>query len=149
MKILFLLFVLLPCLVLAESSTRVLAPVESRSRVIEGLEFSIVTQSEWRNSGHRIHDSEPIILQLRMVNRTKKAILFPTFDSFLVRLETSDGAGESLGGGRNGNRITPNILLEPGAGNSMLIDAIINHKGDSKDVELIVKDGTGSIATAT
>ncbi len=59
-------------------------------KVIDGHEFSVVTQSEWRNPANLIHKSEAIILQLRITNRTENAILFPTFDSFSISLKTSD-----------------------------------------------------------
>jgi hypothetical protein len=149
MKTLFLCFALVPYLLSAESPTRVLAPVESPSKVIDGLEFSVITQSEWRNPANLIHSSEPVILQIRITNRTKNAILFPTFDSFSVRFIASDGTNVRLGGGRDATRITPNILLQPGAGFSMPVDAIIEYERSDKDVRLIVKDGTGTITTAT
>jgi len=90
-----------------------------------------------------IHRSEPVILQLRIANRTKNAMLFPTFDSFSVEFIASDGTNVRLRGGRDATRITPNILLQPGASFSMPVDAVI------EDGQLIVKDGTGRIVTAT
>ena len=45
-----------------QSSREVLAPVESKPQLIEGLEFSVVTQSKWLVQ-------KKITLQLRITNR--------------------------------------------------------------------------------
>ena len=83
MKTLILLFTLLTGLLSAESPSRILAPVESAPKVINGLEFSAVTQSEWQNPAYLIHDPyQSIVIQLRVTNRGDKAVLFPTFESF-------------------------------------------------------------------
>ena len=131
---------------------QVIAPVESPSNVIDGLEFSVVTQSVWGHYRRLAQGSEPIVLQLRITNQTKSAVLFPTFDSFMVGLESSDGTSVKLGGGRDATAITPNILLQPGSSFSMPVDATIAYDAYDaygKDVRLVVRDGTGSVTTAT
>ena len=128
---------------------QVIAPVESPSNVIDGLEFSVVTQSVWGRYRRLAQGSEPIVLQLRITNQTKSAVLFPTFDSFMVGLESSDGTSIRLGGGRDATAITPNILLQPGSSFSMPVDATVAYDADGKDVRLVVRDGTGSVTTAT
>ena len=149
MKALSLILAIVPCLLFAEPSTQVLAPVESSPKLIQGLEFSVVTQAVWARYRGVRSGSESVILQLRITNRTKSAILFPTFDSFMVGLKSPDGKLVGLGGGRDATAITPNLLLQPGASFSKPVEAKISYKADGKDVQLVVRDGTGSETTAT
>jgi hypothetical protein len=149
MKLLLLLSFALPLLISAEPLRQVLVPVESRPKVIEGIEFSIVTQAEWPIPVNS-YNSQPIILQLRITNRTDHAILFPTFDSFNMGIEKFDGVRMLLHGERDETQVTPNLLLQPGSSFSMTIEAALTVKDKkSKSLDLIVKDGTGSVASAT
>jgi len=148
MRTLLLLSAFFPGLLSAEIHSRILTPVESPPKVVDGLEFSVVTQSEWRNPDHLIHQSEPIILQLRVTNPSERAILFPTFDSFLMGLTKNDGTEVRLGGGRDATRITPHLLLKPGTSFSLNLDAALVYDQANEDVKLVVKDGTGTVITA-
>ena len=152
MKTLILASSLLTGLLSAESPSRILAPVESSPKVIDGLEFSVVTQAEWRNPAYLMHNQyESIIIQLRVTNCGDKAILFPTFDSFQASLKTPDGKTVTLAGGRDWTLVTPNVLLQPGKSFSLQLDAKIEYRrdGKNKDVKFTLKDGTGSIAEAS
>jgi len=148
MKTLILTSVLLASPLWAQSPLRILEPVESAPKVIDGLEFSVVTQSEWGNPANINTRIDQVIMQLRIANHRDKPVLFPTFDSFRVNLKSVGGKEVRVTGGRDFTRITPNILLQPGASFSLPINATLNYKRDDKDVKLTVKDGTGSIDEA-
>ena len=151
MKAFILLSTLLTGLLSAEPPSRILAPVESVSKVIHGLEFSAVTQSEWQNPAYLIHDPyQSIVIQLRVTNRGDKAVLFPTFESFHAYLKTPEGKVMSLAGTNDATCVSPNILLQPGQSFSLQLDAMIEYKraGKDKDVKFILKNGTGSTAEA-
>ena len=146
MKTLLLLSALLPGLLSAKTLPPVLAPVESPPKIIDGLEFSVVTQAEWRIPEY--NQDESIVVQLRVTNRGDKAVLFPTFDSFHAALRTPEGKVLGLHGGRDGTLVTSNILLQPGQGFSLQVNAMIKNtsRGKDKDVMFILRDGTGSFA---
>jgi hypothetical protein len=141
MKTLFLLSALLPGLLSAELPPTILTPAESAPILVDGLEFVVVTHAAWELQGN--------VLQLRITNRGDKPMLFPTFDSFYPLLTTADHTTVRLGGGRNKTRITPNILLLPGKGFTLSLDAKLEYQGPGKDGAFQYRDGTGTILTAT
>jgi len=75
-------------------------------------------------------------------------MLFPTFDSFHPVLTTAAHTPVRFGGGRDKTRITPNILLLPGKGFTLSLDARIEYQGEGKDAVFQYRDGTGRILTA-
>jgi hypothetical protein len=130
-----------PCLV---------RPVESTPVRLEELEFSVVTQDEWRafrywgskfNADPDRQDEVP--LQLRIVNRGSKSIVVPTFDSFTPILKGPDGKEMALGKGRDYTLATAPILLKPGQGYSYAMIARLVEPHDGDGIEFIFKDRTG------
>ena len=73
------------------------------------------------------------MLQLSITNRGDKLVLFPTFDSFHPVLTTAAHAPMRLSSRRDKSRITPNVLLLPGKGFTLSLDAKIEYQGDGKD----------------
>jgi len=144
MKLFLILLALVPASLFAVLPNNILAPIESDPQQISGLEFSVVTQSDWVHSGHK-SSQETIVLQLRVTNRTDKEILFPTFDSFRFILKGADGKALPATGGRDATRITPNILLQPKASYSLPIKATLQRQNDGKGLAFVIQDGTGSI----
>jgi hypothetical protein len=125
-----------------DSTATFVQPAESKPKEIGGLEFSVVTQSQWTpwsSAGER-----DIILQLRIVNHGDKAILFPTFDSFSVTITGADGKLVHLGGNRDGTIITPNLLLPPGQGISYPLIAKLGYTRKPETISLKFGDLTGS-----
>lgn len=122
-----------------------LRPVESKPVIIEGLEFSVVTEADWNPNFSRGSDV-PLVLQLKIRNTKDAAMLFPTFDSFSPVLTDSTGKELRMGGGRDGTMITPNILILPGKDFSYQIEARIRIKWEKtgKRLEIVIKDGTGT-----
>jgi hypothetical protein len=146
MKTLLLLFVLIPGLLRAESPSRILTPVESPPQVIDGLEFTVVTQAEWPLPGPLFGS---IVLQLHVTNRRDNPILFPSFDSFHPVLTTSSGETVRFGGGRDATRITPNVFLHPGKSFALSLEAKIDHKRDGNEIGFVLRDGTGTVYEAS
>jgi hypothetical protein len=125
-------------------------PVESTPVRLDELEFSVVTQDEWRAfrySGSKFNADpdrqDEIPLQLRIVNRGSKSIVVPTFDSFTAMLKGPDGKEVPLGKARDYTLFTAPILLKPGQGYSyaMITRLVEPHDGDG--IELIFRDRTG------
>lgn len=117
-------------------------PVESAPKEIGGMEFSVISQAEWR--------VDKLVLQLRMKNVTRTAILFPTFDSISPVITGPDGKAVELGGGRDKTTITPSILIEPGQVFSYPLDAklaILKDK-EGSHFTIQIQDGTGTWITA-
>ena len=133
----------------AESPRPYISPVESPSKVIDGLEFSVVTQSEWRSTDPFMKVKVRIVLQLRITNRLDHPILFPTFDTYSVCLKTAEGVDMVLGGGRDKTFVTPNILLQPGSSYTQPIETTIEYTRDSQVAKLVMRDETGSTAWAS
>ena len=127
----------------AEPLGGVMEPVESPAKEIAGLEFSVVTQVLWSTSSPWVE--QDVVLQLRIVNRGKETLLFPTFDSFKVTLTGADGKPLPLGGNRDGTTVTPNLLLRPGQGISYpLIAKLKSEPKEGGSVSLRFDDQTGS-----
>ncbi|RYD64211.1 MAG: hypothetical protein EOP83_10320 [Verrucomicrobiaceae bacterium] len=143
MKRSFLFLFLLVPIAVGEPFGGVMEPVESPAKEIKGLEFSVVTQALWSPSTAWVE--QDVVLQLRIVNRGKEPLLFPTFDSFKVMLSGIDGKPQPLGGNRDGTTVTQNLLLRPGQGISYPLVAKL--KSDPKEVasaSLAFGDRTGS-----
>ncbi len=131
----------------APSSVR---PVESTPIQLEQLEFSVVTQEEWRAFRYRGSKfnanpdrQDEIPLQLRIVNRGSKSIVVPIFDSFTAILKGPDGEETRLGKNRDYTLPTPPILIKPGQGCSYALIARLLEPHDSDRIELIFRDRTG------
>lgn len=124
--------------------------VESPPIRIDTLEFSVVTQDQWRAVLYHgskftpLRDrNDEVILQLRIVNRGDKPIVVPTFDCFTAMLKFPDGKETALGICRDYTIITPSILLAPGQGYSYPMIARVLQPHDGDGIELLFADSTG------
>ena len=125
-------------------------PIESSPTKIDQLEFSVVTQDQWRGAPYfgskfavdRDHNDE-VTLQLRIVNQGAKQIVVPTFDSFTAILQSPEGNETVLGKGRDHTILTPPILLKPGQGYSYPIIARLMQPHDGGGIDLVYADRTG------
>jgi hypothetical protein len=142
--------VLLPGVVSAYQAPCTVRPVESTPIRLEDLEFSVVTQDEWRAFRYRgsKFNADPdrqdeIPLQLRIVNRGSKSIVVPTFDSFTPLLKGPDGKEMVLGKVRDYTLATTPILLKPGQGYSYAMIARLVEPDDGDGIEFIFRDRTG------
>lgn len=142
--------VLLPGMISAYQAPCLVRPVESTPVRLDELEFSVVTQDEWRafrywgsKSNANPDRQDEIPLHLRIVNRGSKSIVVPTFDSFTAMLKGPDGKEFHLGKGRDHTLVTAPILLKPGQGYSYALIARLVEPHDGDGIELIFSDRTG------
>jgi hypothetical protein len=142
--------VLLPGMISAYQAPGLVRPVESTPTRLEELDFSVVTQDEWRAFrywGSKFNPApdgqDEIPLQLRIVNRGSKSIVVPTFDSFTPMLKGPDGQETPLGKSRDYTVPTAPILLKPGQGYSYAMIARLVEPHDGDGIELIFRDRTG------
>jgi hypothetical protein len=119
-----------------------LTPVESAAKVIDGLEFTVVTQSRWEPGNSVI--SWNVVLQLRIANRRKEPVFFPTFDTAFPILTAPDGKTVRLVGTRTCTSITPAILLQPGQVYTLPFDDSIKCDLPAKEISVTHSDATGS-----
>ncbi len=141
MKSFVLLMVALPCTILGDPVVPVLEPVESAPKSIAGLEFSIVTQAKW--TPVPLPAGTELVVQLRVANRGKSAVCFPTLDTFSVILTGPDGKSVPLAGDRDGTIITPVLVIAPGKSFSYSLGAKLRSSPPAKAVELEFSDRTG------
>jgi hypothetical protein len=119
-----------------------LTPVESAAKVIDGLEFTVITQSRWEPGNSVI--SWSVVLQLRVANRRKEPVFFPTFDSATPFLATADGKVVNLFGVRTVTTMTPAILMQPGQVFTLPFDVSIKCELQTKVISLARRDATGA-----
>ena len=108
----------------------------SRPTLVNGLEFVAVVETQWCGT------SKPEI-QLQITNRSNKKILFPTFDTFSLRVKSSDGANVLGGPHRKATRRTQPILLLPGTRYSLIRETSLDFDEQSQSYRFMYKDGTG------
>lgn len=129
----------------------VIEPIESSPITIGPLEFTTVTQKQWRPfpyEGDKFRADwtrrDEVMVQLRIQNRGSSSILFPTFDRIHPFIEDSKGNKILLNGCRDATCISPMILIRPGQGYSYnFIARLVKGKGANKP-ELIFQDLTGA-----
>jgi hypothetical protein len=141
MKTFALLVVAFICTLRGNPKVPVLQPVESTLKSIAGLEFSIVTQAKW--TPVPLPAGTELVVQLRVANRGKSAVCFPTLDTFSVILTGPDGKSVKLAGNRDGTIITPVIVIAPGKGFCYPLGAKLRLSSPTKAVELEFSDHTG------
>lgn len=128
----------------AEPRSHILEPVESAPKEIDGLEFSVVTQAEWKTTKSTLGDE--ITVQLRIKNKGTKPLVFATFDSFSMVLTGPDGKDIPMAGARDATRITPNLLLQPGREICYPLNARVSFdKKNPGGAALELQDGTGTV----
>jgi hypothetical protein len=119
----------------------VVQPVESAPKEIAGLEFLIVTQAKWTPVS--LPAGTELVVQLRVANRGKSAVCFPTLDTFSVILTGPDGKSVPLAGDRDGTIITPVLIIAPGKSFSYSLVAKLRSSPATESMELEFSDRTG------
>lgn len=113
--------------------------VESTPKVIDGLEFSLITQAEWI--------APVIILQLRITNRGSASMVFNTLDSYGPIISAADGRNVPLTGIKSRTHdplVPPNILIAPGSSISLPFDTFFLNRSSRNDHILELQDGMGT-----
>jgi hypothetical protein len=115
--------------------------------------FVAVAQTNWKTTKTEL--DVPVEIQLRVTNLSKKDRIFPTFDTFGLKLFNMAGKRIMPGGGRKITILTRPILLPPG------VTYAFGPKGDphgvrrraelhwdpkTKASQLFYFDGTGSVS---
>ena len=123
---------------------------ESKPVVLNDATFVVAAQAEWKPD--KLSAVVPIEIQLRIVNGGKSDRVFPTFDTFALKLSTEDGKRIMPYGGRKGTRFTRPILLPPGTSYSVCREYTSNNThrraelhwdAKSNASKLVYCDGTG------
>ncbi len=124
---------------------------ESKPVTVNEAQFVTVAQTQWI-PGKPWSDSTaeikcnfaPLDLQLRITNLARSAVLFPTVNSFGVRLFDAAGKEVKARDHRNGTSITRPALLPAGAPYSLWRRAELHWDEKAKASELVYYDGTGA-----
>jgi len=94
---------------------------ESKPVIVNNAKFEAVAQAEWRTG---VDDkSVPIEVQLRITNQGTSDQIFPTFDTFGVRIVDADGRKVARRGGRDLTAFTRPILIPPGVTYALAADS--------------------------
>jgi hypothetical protein len=109
----------------------------SKPTLVNGLEFVAVVETQWCGT------SKPEI-QLQITNRSNKKILFSTFDTFSLRVKSSDGENVLVKSGRKGTRRPQIVLLLPGTRCSLIRETTLDFDEQSQSYKFGYEDGTGS-----
>ena len=110
----------------------------SKPTLVNGLEFVAVVETKW-------HGTFGPEIQLQITNRSNRKILFSTFDTFDLRVKSSDGANvlerarDQIGG------VWPVILLLPGTRYSLIRESSLDFDTQSQSYKFSYADGTGSV----
>ena len=73
---------------------------ESKPATANEAKFVVIAETMWK-PGKKLGRAVPIDIQLRITNDAKGEVVFPTFDTFGLRLIASDGKQIMPRGGRN------------------------------------------------
>ncbi len=109
----------------------------SKPTLVNGLEFVAVVETQWCGT-------YPPVIQLQITNRSQRKILFPTFDTFDLRVKSSDGANV-LEKARNQTGNPRTVLLLPGTRYSLINETTLKIDTQSQSYKFSYPDGTGSI----
>ena len=120
---------------------------ESAPVSLNGLQFSVVAQTNWRplkppTSDHSLSDD--LEIHLRVLNLTREPIVFPTFDTFRIVIKNADGTIIRMGGGRDWTEFTAPIMIPPGVGFSISRKAVLKWN-NPKVMNFLYFDGTGNV----
>lgn len=86
--------------------------LKSKPVEVNGLEFVATTQAQWLvNVGG---SESPIEVQLLITNRSRRNLVFRTFDTFCPILRNADGTEIPWGGGRDGTMASPSVMIRAG-----------------------------------
>lgn len=119
---------------------------ESKPVTMNDARFVAVAQTQWQPG--RPHPAVPIVapidIQLRITNLSKRDILFPTFQTFGIRVLKADGKEVKSRGGRDGTTVTGPLALPGGASYALCRRAELRWDEKTQAPELVYYDGTGS-----
>src|SRR5207302_5274562 len=90
---------------------------ESKPVIVHDARFVVVAQTDWKpgKPSRGLPVAAPIEIQLHITNLSKNEVLFPTFDTFGIRILTADGNELKPHGKPNGANPTAPLLLPAGA----------------------------------
>jgi hypothetical protein len=124
----------------------VLRVSESKPVTVNDVRFVVVAESDWRQgrpSGNT-PIAAPLDLQFHIANLGKGAVLFPTQDTFGVKLWTADGKELKARTERKGDMASGPVLLPAGGSGSLYRRAELRWGEKTGDLELAYYDGTGA-----
>jgi hypothetical protein len=124
---------------------------ESKPVTKNEAKLVVVAQTDWRPK--KFSGVVPIEIQLRITNLGKEALIFPTFDTFDIKLFSADGKNVMSRSDRNLTKLTRPVLIPPGATYSLAAEggasslarrrAELHWNFETKGSELRYHDGTG------
>jgi len=114
---------------------------ESRAVTQNDAKFVIAAQTDWKP-----RQVTRIEIQLCITNFSNREVLFPTFDTFFLRVLDKNGKMVRPRGGRRATAFTRPILLSGGVSYSLCRRADLLWDEKTKSAELDYYDGTGSEA---
>jgi hypothetical protein len=116
--------------------------VESKPVRIGALEFTAVVEQGWELRSR--YQQLPVEIQLYIVNRGDKLLLFPLFDTFSIVIKDSNGTEITVGGGRDATIFVKPVLLPPGGRYCLCRVAYMDWDLERKWAQLRYFDGTGT-----
>jgi hypothetical protein len=124
---------------------------ESKPVTVNEAQFVLVAQTNWK-PGKPGNPNEPKVgplvapveIQLRITNVGKGEVLFPTFQTFGVRILDADGKEVKPRSIRKGETSTRPVILPAGASHSFCPRVELRLEEETKASELVYFDGTGS-----
>jgi hypothetical protein len=138
----------------ARKFTRPLRIRESKPVTVNDAKFVVVTEADWKSGNS--DKVVPVELQLRITNLSKGELIFPTFDTFGLRIKNTDGTNVIPRGGRRGTKLRQPILIPAGASYSLAAEggapsqvlrrAELRRDLEAKASELRYYDGTGWVS---
>jgi hypothetical protein len=117
--------------------------VESKPVTANEVQFVTIAETDWP-TGQRI---DPVDIQLRITTLSKTDLLFPTFDTFVIKLTTAAGKAIAHRSGRDGTRLTKPLLIPKGASYTLARKAELQWDDKTGEIKLYYWDGTGSVST--
>src|SRR5262249_53500195 len=119
---------------------------ESKPVTVKDAQFIVVAQTDWKPAYADMSFPmvAPIAIQLRITNLGRGDVVFPTFQTFGIRISDADGNEVKSQMVRKGDFSTRPVLLPGGASHSLCPRAELRWDEKTKASELIYFDGTGA-----
>lgn len=114
---------------------------ESASIEQNSARFVVIAETTWKA---KKTGCVPIEIQLRLTNLNKNEVVFPTFDTFGMRIKTPEGKLVKIRGGRNFTKLTRPVIVAPGGTYCLCRSAELHWDSDDRSGTLIYYDGTGA-----
>lgn len=119
---------------------------ESKPVTVNGAKFVLVAQTDWKpGKPDKVFPMvAPIEIQLHITNLSKNDVIFPTFETFGVKISNADGEEVRPLRLRKGGNVTSPVLIPAGASYSLCPRGELRWDEKTKASELIYFDGAGS-----